>query len=118
MLPDFHHADSAIVDFVAIVVDLAVGYDLVLPSPPCNLCYDSLRHRCRLLRGCFLRRSLASPLHLFGAASFAATTDYSYFDMAGFTSCANNFVISAIVVFATMVEYFVVAGYNFGPTAP
>jgi hypothetical protein len=114
MLPDFRHADSAIVDFVAIAVDLAVGYELVLPSPPCNLCYDSLRDSYGLLRGCFLRRSLASPLYLFGAAGFAATTDYFYFDMAGFTSCANNFVISAIIVFATMGEYFVIAGYNFG----
>jgi hypothetical protein len=118
MLPDFRHADSVIVDFVAIAVDLAVGYDLVLPSPPCNLRYDSLWHRYGLLRGCFLCRSLASLLHLFGAAGLAATTDYFYFDMAGFTSCANNFVISAIVVFATMVEYFVVAGYNFGSAAP
>jgi hypothetical protein len=43
MLPNFRHANSAIVDFVAIAVDLAVGYELVLPSPPCNLRYDSLR---------------------------------------------------------------------------
>jgi hypothetical protein len=93
MLPDFHHADSAIVHFVAIAVNLAVGYDLVLPSPPCNLRYDLFRHRCGLLRGCF------------GAAGFAATIDYSYFDMASFTSCANNFI-----VFATMEEYFVIAG--------
>jgi hypothetical protein len=57
------------------------------------------------------------PLHLFGATGFAATTDYSYFDMAGFTSCANNFVISAIIIFTTMGEYFVVAGYNFGSAA-